>query len=118
MSAYTLMLDDSWDITLNSDGKIKTATKAYAVAQNGCNATRLFTKDAYFDQQKGIPHFDIELGRNVAAVPIIESRIKQALLNVDGVSGALAVLEVEKERILGGNAYITLTGGETAKISF
>ena len=34
MSAYTLMLDDSWDITLNSDGKIKVATDAYAIAQN------------------------------------------------------------------------------------
>ena len=118
MSAYTLFLDDSWDITLNSDGKIKTATEAYAIAQNGCNATRLFTKDAYFDQQKGIPHFDIELGHGIAAVPIIESRIKQALLNVEGISDALAVLDIEKDRILGGNAYITLTGGETAKISF
>ena len=118
MSAYTLMLDDNWDLTLNSDGKIKMATGAYAIAQNGCNATRLFTKDAYFDQQKGIPHFDIELGHGIAAVPIIESRIKQALLNVEGISDALAVLEVEKDRVLGGNAYITLAGGENAKISF
>ena len=54
----------------------------------------------------------------MAAVPILESRIKQALLAVDGISDALAVLEIEKNRILGGNAYITLTGGETAKISF
>ena len=118
MSAYTLMLDDSWDITLNSDGKIKVATDAYAIAQNGSNAVRLFQRDAYFDQQKGIPHFDIELGHVVAAVPILESRIKQALLAVDGISDALAVLEIEKNRVLGGNAYITLTGGETAKISF
>lgn len=118
MSAYTLMLDDSWDITLNSDGKIKMVSGAYAVAQNGSNAVRLFTKDAYFDQQKGIPHFDIELGHSIAAVPMLENRIRQALLNVEGISDALAVLEVEKNRILGGNAYITLTGGETAKISF
>ena len=118
MSAHTLMLDDTWDITLNSDGKIKTATGAYAIAQNGSNAVRLFTKDAYFDQQKGIPHFDIELGHGIAAVPILESRIRQALLQVDGISDALAVLEIQKDRILGGNAYITLTGGETAKISF
>lgn len=118
MSSYTLMLDDSWDLTLASDGKIKTASGAYAIAQNGCNATRLFTKDAYFDQQKGIPHFNIELGHGIAAVPIIESRIRQALLNVDGVSDALAVLDVQKDRILGGNAYITLTSGENAKISF
>ena len=118
MSAYTLFLDNEWDITLNNDGKIKTADGAYAVAQNGSNAVRLFTKDAYFDQQKGIPHFDIELGHSVAAVPILEDRIKKALLNVEGVSDALAVLETENERVLGGNAYITLTDGENAKISF
>lgn len=118
MSAYTLYLDENWDITLGGDGKIKTANGAYAVAQNGCNATRLFTKDAYFDQQKGIPHFDIELGHGMAGVPIIESRIRKALLNVDGVADALAVLDIQKGRILGGSAYITLTGGETAKITF
>lgn len=118
MSAYTLYLDENWDITLNTDGKIKIADGAYAIAQNGSNAVRLFTNDAYFDQQKGIPHFDIELGHNIASVPILESRTKQALLQVEGISDALAVLEVEKNRILGGNAYITLTGGETAKISF
>ena len=118
MSAYTLYLDDNWDITLNSDGKIKMADGAYAIAQNGSNAVRLFTKDAYFDQQRGIPHFDIELGHRLASVPILEDRIKQTLLKVEGISDALAVLEVEKERVLGGNAYITLTGGENAKISF
>lgn len=117
MSAYTLMLDNSWDITLTGDGKIKTATEAYAIAQNGCNAVRLFTNDAYFDTQKGIPHFDIELGHSIAAVPILESRIKQTLLNVEGISDALAVLEIEKDRILGGNAYITI-GGQNAKITF
>ena len=118
MSAYTLFLDNSWDITLNTDGKIKTATGAYAIAQNGSNAVRLFQNDAYFNTQKGIPHFDIELGHSVAVVPILEGKIKQTLLNVEGVSNAVAVLEIEKERVLGGNAYITLQGGENAKITF
>lgn len=118
MSAHTLMLNENWDITLNSDGKIKTATAAYAVAQNGSNAVRLFTDDAYFNAQKGIPHFDIELGHSVAAVPMLETRIRQALLNVEGVADAVAVLEIKNGRVLGGNAYITLTGGQNAKITF
>ena len=46
MSAYTLFLNDEWDITLNEDGKIKTARDAYAVAQNASNAVRLFKNDA------------------------------------------------------------------------
>lgn len=118
MSAYTLMLDENWDITLTGDGKIKTATEAYAVAQNASNAVRLFTNDAYFDAQKGIPHFDTELGHGVAMIPVLESKMKKAMLAVEGVSDAVAVLDIQKDRILGGNAYITLSGGENAKITF
>ena len=115
MSAYTLMLDKNWDITLTGDGKIMTTTEAYAVAQNASNAVRLFTKDAYYNQQKGIPHFDVELGKKMSAIPLLETKIRKAVLDVDN---NIAVLEVEKDRILGGNVYITLTGGENAKITF
>ena len=108
MSAYTLFLNNEWDITLNNDGKIKTATDAYAVAQNASNAVRLFKNDAYFNASKGIPHFDIELGHSRAAVPVIESQMKKAML---------AVLEVDKDRVAGGSAYITLQSGESAEIS-
>ena len=118
MSAYTLMLDENWDITVGGDGKIKTANGAYAVAQNASNAVRLFTNDAYFDAQKGIPHFDIELGHSIAAVPVLESQMKKAMLAVEGVSDAVAFVEIERDRIAGGNAYITLTTGENAKITF
>lgn len=118
MSAYTLFLDTEWDITLTGDGKIKTAKEAYAVAQNASNAVRLFTNDAYFDAQKGIPHFDIELGHTFTAIPLLETKMKKAMLAVEGVAEAVAVLEVQKDRIAGGNAYITLQGGENAKITF
>lgn len=117
MSAYTLFLNNEWDITLNEDGKIKTATDAYAVAQNASNAVRLFRNDAYFDASKGIPHFNIELGHSRAAVPVIESHMVKAMLAVEGVADAVAVLEVDKDRVAGGNAYITLQSGDTAEIS-
>lgn len=117
MSAYSLFLDENWDITLTSEGKIKTATGAYAIAQNASNAVRLFKNDAYFNAQKGIPHFDTELGHSRAALPVIESKMKKAMLAVDGVAEALAILEVKDGRIIGGNAYITLTDGVSANIT-
>ena len=117
MSSYTLMLDENWDLTLTGDGKIKTATEAYAVAQNASNAVRLFKNDAYFDRQKGIPHFDIELGHNIGSIPVLETHMKKAMLSVEGVAEAVAVLNIEKDRIAGGNAYITLTSGEQAVIT-
>lgn len=118
MSAYTLMLDNSWDITLTGDGKIKTTSGAYAIAQNASNAVRLFTNDAYFNARKGIPHFDVELGHGVSSVPVLETHMKRAMMEVEGVEDAIAIVTIEKNRIAGGNAYITLTDGETAKISF
>lgn len=118
MSAYTLYLDDNWDITLGGDGRIKTTNGAYAIAQNASNAVRLFKNDAYFDAQKGVPHFDIELGHSIAAIPVLESKMKEAMLAVDGVSDAVALLEIERDRVVGGNAYVTLTSGENAKITF
>ena len=117
MSAYTLFLNNEWDITLNEDGKIKTAVQGYAVAQNASNAVRLFKNDAYFDASKGIPHFNIELGHSVAAVPVLESHMVQAMRNVEGVADAVAFLEVDSDRVAGGNAYITLQSGDTAEIS-
>ena len=117
MSAHTLMLDDSWDITLTGDGKIKTATDAYAVAQNASNAVRLFTNDAYFDKRKGVPHFDIELGNKFASIPMLETKIRNVTIAVEGVSDAMAVLEVKNNRVIGGNVYITLTSGENANLT-
>ena len=118
MSAYTLMLDENWDITLSGDGKIKVATEAYAIAQNASNAVRLFTNDAYFDKQKGIPHFDIELGHGISAIPLLQTKIQNAARAVEGVNDAIAILDIEKDRILGGSAYITLSSGENAEITF
>ena len=118
MSAYTLYLDENWDITLNGDGKIRVVDGAYATAQNASNAVRLFTNDAYFDKSKGIPHFDVELGHSVSAIPVLETHMKRAMMEVDGVADAIALVRVERDRIAGGSAYITLTSGETAEIAF
>ena len=58
----SLYLNDNWDITLDSNGDIATTAGRYCDAQNVANATRLFTRDAYLAQDKGIPHFAIDLG--------------------------------------------------------
>ena len=118
MSAYTIFLDQSWDLTLTGDGKIKVATGAYSIAQNASNRVRLFTNDAYFERKKGIPHFDIELGHSFTRLPILESRISKELLTVEGVTDCAVSLNVDKDRIAGGNAYITVQGGRNATITF
>ena len=60
--ALSLALNDKWDIHTDENGNIAVVEDAHAIAQNCANAVRLFTNDAYFNRDRGIPHFDIELG--------------------------------------------------------
>lgn len=60
----SLYLDpDKWDITINNNGDLVTTSGLYCDAQNCANAIRLFTKDAFLARNKGVPHFELDLGR-------------------------------------------------------
>ena len=82
----TLNLDRiSWDLTLNGVGRIELVKDEYATAQNVSNESRLFVDDAYFIQDKGIPHFIIELGRRVSNTSVFNAYLRQAALRVSDV---------------------------------
>lgn len=114
--AHTLLLDSQWDLTLDGSGNIATAVDAYAIAQNVANAVRLFTNDAYFDADRGIPHFDIELGHR-PPMSILRTRILRAARAVEGVADASVEFDRD-ERTLGGEITLTLTNGDTASVEF
>ena len=59
----TLLLDKDWDLTLDKSGRIAVADGPYATAQNVANECRLFTDDACFDTERGIPYYVIALGQ-------------------------------------------------------
>nr|DAV52481.1 MAG TPA: Protein of unknown function (DUF2634) [Caudoviricetes sp.] len=115
---FTLALNKNWDIYVNENGDIATIDNTYAIAQNAANAVRLFTNDAYFDTQRGIPHYDIELGNK--AIPnrsTLTNRIKNAILEIENVDDVEVVLEFNnKTRTYGGNIYITTTDSTTIQI--
>ncbi len=110
----SLLLDNNWDITLNENGSLKTADPYYSIAQNVACAVRLFTNDAYFNTDKGIPHFNTTFQRN-PPLSVIRSYIKDAALSVSGVKNAEVVLNYENG-MLTGEITITLENGETARI--
>lgn len=116
MAGHTLFLDDNWDVTTDGNGNIATVQGAYGVAQNVANAVRLFTNDACFDQTRGIPHFDIELG-HVPPLSVLRARIRQAALEVDGVAEAEVTFLSFEGRVLSGEVQITTTTGETASVA-
>lgn len=109
MNAYTLYLTpDNWDITLDSSGRLQTSAAAYAIAQNVANAVRLFTNEAFFAMDEGIPHFDIELGYIRPALSVLRARMREAALNVDGVLDAQINLDSVKDRRLTGEILLTV----------
>ena len=113
MTAHTLYLNpDTWDIPLDSSGRIARSTQAYAIAQNVANAVRLFTGEAFFAMDEGIPHFDIELGKTRPALSVLRARMREAALNVEGVLDAQITLDDVQERKLTGEILLTVADGD------
>ena len=129
MHGHTLLLDTDWDLQLDEAGGIAVTTGDYAVAQNVSNAVRLFTNDAYYDPDRGIPHFALTLGRK-PAMSVFRAVVRQAALGVDGVRAAevkdlvLAQKDAQSPdgssvtpRTLTGDIQLTMEDGETYGIS-
>ena len=83
----SLFLNDQWDITLDSNGDLATTAGRYCDAQNVANATRLFTKDAYLAQNKGIPHFELDLGV-ISSLSEVRSWYRKAAKGVENIQSA------------------------------
>ena len=86
----TLLLDENWDVQLTKSGRIAVAEGDYATAQNVANECRLFTEDAYFDQERGIPYFLLALGQKVPG-SALRARIRSAALLVEDVAAVTDV---------------------------
>ena len=83
---------ETWDLTLDSVGRMKLAGDDYATAQNVANEARLFTDDAYFIQDQGIPHFAVELGqRFMANEAVLRAHLRRAARKVPDVLDVLAI---------------------------
>lgn len=114
-TGHTLKLTEDWDLQINYAGYIVTETLDYAIAQNVSNALSLFTNDAYFDSDRGLPHFQIELGLK-PNLSIFRSRMKQEAEKVDGVKNADIVELMIQNRVLSGKVVLTLDNGNVINV--
>lgn len=132
----TLMLDHNWDICLepandfvvyNDKGeeirreprrRIRVVDGGYATAQNVANECRLFTNDAYFAQERGIPYYLIALGRKLSP-SVLRARLRDAALLVDDVAEVtdiiLESLDTETRKVTG-DIQFTSREGEHASV--
>lgn len=117
MAGHTLLLDENWDLTLDSGGNIATSSGPYAIAQNVANAVRLFTNDAWYDPERGVPHFLIDLGVT-PDMSVVRSRIRRAALAVDGVTDANVEITSITDRVMGGTIALTTETGDIVDVAF
>ena len=114
----TLLLNSQWDLTLDKGGRIAVAEGAYATAQNVANECRLFTHDAYFEQERGIPYYLITLGHKLSA-SVLRARLRDAAELVEDVQEVTGVelesLDTETRRVTG-EIKFTSKEGENASV--
>lgn len=126
---HTLALNTgTWDLQLDETGRIKTTTGDYAVAQNVANAVRLFTEDAFYYPERGIPHFVADLGVKLNPA-VARSEMHAAAMSVDGVQSAQVAVQVAtngaslwdgntaRPRTLTGDIRLTMTSGDTYDVT-
>lgn len=109
----SLYLNEQWDITLDSSGDLATTAGRYCDAQNVANATRLFTHDAYLAQQKGIPHFELDLGV-IPSLSEIRAWYRKAAMGVENIqSASIDITAIDDDtRTLRGIITATSLNGE------
>lgn len=114
----TLLLDQQWDLTLDKSGRIAVAEGAYATAQNVANECRLFTNDAYFETDRGIPYYLIALGKKLSP-SVLRARLRDAAYLVEDVEDVTDVvlesLDTETRRVTG-EIQFTSKEGENATV--
>lgn len=117
MTAHTLLLGDDWDIHTDISGNLSRTFEDYSIAQNVANAVRLFTNDAWFFPERGIPHFALELNRH-PKLAVLKTRIKEAAIAIEGVKDCEVTLLDNEERVLSGILTLTLESGDTINVEF
>lgn len=119
MTMYkTLLLDRSaWDLVLDSNGDIASASPPYALAQDVASAIKLFLGELWYDTTKGVPYFENVLGK-LPPASLLASLIEKAALTVSGVVSAQCSLNpLENGLATGQLAFIDERGSANA-ISF
>ena len=115
----TLRLTRDWDLTLDQTGRIALTGGDPATAQNVANEARLFTRDAYFIQDRGIPYFAAILGRRVNNA-VARFYLRRAALSVPDVKEVLSVevtgLHPETRALTGDIQFTTKEGTANAAI--
>lgn len=117
----TALLDPAtWDLQLTPEGNILLTSGNLAIAQNLANEIRLWTNDAYFQQENGINWKEAQLAKSLDTT-VLSQVIREAGNRTQGVQSvdSVTVTEFDEEnRILHGEITITTDLQETLTFNF
>ena len=110
---------DSWDLAVDASRNIALAGYPYSVAQTVANACRLWSGEAPFNTERGIPYATDILGKNPPR-QLMASWFEREAKTVPLVQTAQAVLEFNaanrQNRTLTGQIQVTLTDGTVINV--
>lgn len=113
----SLLLNNDWDISLDSNGDLKMATDNYSIAQNSACRCRAFTNDMYFNQKDGVPHFLVDISQR-PNISVVAAAMEKVARGTEGVSeAAMTDIAVSTDRTLEGTIILTLDNGETINVT-
>ncbi|SPL71516.1 hypothetical protein [Acinetobacter stercoris] len=103
---------NTWDLALDVNGDIATATATYQKAQDIASACRTFSKDIYVRQEDGIPYLEDILGQGKYSLALYRKHLQDAALSIPDVIEANVELYSLKERVLRGRILFKQQNGE------
>lgn len=106
----------TWDLSLDTNGNIATATSTYQRAQDIASACRVFTKDMYYQKSAGIPYLESIMGKSAYPIGLYQSELHRAAMSVNGVVSARIKLNQLTDRKLTGMIEFTDIENNTATV--
>ena len=117
MARTLFLMPDTWDLALDVEGNIASATSTYQRAQDICSACRVFRGDMYFNKNDGVPYSESILGKSSYPLGLYQSELRQAALSVDGVISANITFNKIENRVLSGMIKFTNDQDQTGVVS-
>ena len=110
----------SGDIFSDASGQTSVSIRRICYSTECGERSQAVQKRRLFSTNARIPHFEIELGKAPAiAAPILRTRIRETVLNVNGVTGAEVDLTFDESgRVMGGEVQATVLESENVQIDF
>jgi hypothetical protein len=113
----TLLLDASWDLSIDVSGNIASTDEPASLAQDAASAIRLFQGELWYDTTQGVPYFADILGK-APNVPLMKAKFVSAAMTVPDVTSAKCFIQSILGRTVRGQVQVTNANGTTAAAAF